>query len=79
MMLHNMWIHRNDALYQQQKSQTSTKAKEKIDKDIETELMIGKEGLRKRDARLVTFDRRIKSGHPGIQQRWLSGVDILQK
>ena len=53
-----MWIHRNDELYQQQKSQTSTKAKEKIDEDIKTELMIGKEGLRKKDAKSVTFNSK---------------------
>ena len=45
-----MWIHRNDALYKQQQSQTFTKAKEKIDKDTETEILIGKEGFRKKYA-----------------------------
>ena len=42
-----MWIHRDDALYKQQQSQTFTKAKEKIDKDIEKEIMIRKEDLEK--------------------------------
>ena len=54
-----MWIHRNNALYKQQRSQTSTKAKEKIDKDIKKEIIIGKEGLRKRNANLVTFDSKL--------------------
>ena len=58
-----MWLHRNDKLYKNQKSRTSTKKKEKLAYDIDTELQIGKKGLWKRDSDLITFNKtNIKSG-----------------
>ena len=59
----------------------SSKKKEKINEDIETEIKIWKSGLRKRDENLITlFDqKKVKKWHPRTQEHWLQSVYILRK
>ena len=49
-------------------SSTSAKKREKMNNDINTELQIGKEGMQKRDLKLLDFNNnKIKLWNPGIQ------------
>ena len=58
----------------------STKKKEILISDINIEIKIGKQGLRKRDSDLITFDiKQIKKWNPGMQEQWLQSVNILQQ
>ena len=41
--------------------------------------MIGTEGLRKRDIKMINFqNKKIKLWDPGIQEQWLKGVQIIR-
>ena len=52
--------------------------KEKLISDIDIEIKIAKQGLRKRDSDLITFNpKQIKKWNPGIQEQWLQIVNIL--
>ena len=58
---------------------TSAK-KEKLLSDIDTEINIGRQGLRKRDLELISFDaKRIRKWTPNIQKQWLQSVNILRQ